>query len=380
MADVVADPSARWNPGPAPVTGWGAVPGQRDAVARLQAALECPVHAYLFVGPGGSGRRAALRVFAGERFAAGVADPVAAERHRRLAAAEHHPDLVVVEPEGAVFRGGRGAADTETEASVLIREAYASPVEAACKIVAAIGFETANDAAVGALLKTIEEPPERTTIVLVSEVVPTSQAAIASRCVRVDFGAIEPATLREILVAEGIDGDRAEIAAASAAGSIERARVLATDERLALRIAAWEAVPRRLDGTGATATLLVGELRATLDDALAPVAAHHAAELASFDAEVETYGITGATGRRHALQARHKRVERQSRLSELRLGLGAMARVYRDRATTDADPRGALEAIDVIGRAAGTFALSPNEELTLTALFWGLPGLGDPTG
>ncbi|MFP4513954.1 MAG: DNA polymerase III subunit delta', partial [Acidimicrobiales bacterium] len=72
--------------------GWARVVGQDDAIARLRAAAHTPAHAYLFVGPAGSGRRAAARIFAGELFATG-AGAEQADRHRRLAAAEQHPDL-----------------------------------------------------------------------------------------------------------------------------------------------------------------------------------------------------------------------------------------------------------------------------------------------
>ncbi len=358
-------------------SAWDAVPGQAAAVQRLRAAVEQPVHAYLFVGPEGSGKRAALRSFAGELFAAHAHDEAAADRHRRLAAAERHPDLVVVEPDGPVFRGGRGP-DGDTEASIVIREAYASPVEADRKVVAAIGFDTANDTAIGALLKTIEEPPERTTIVLVARTVPPNQAAIASRCVRVDFSAVEPAALRALLEAEGVDPERAELAVTSAGGNVDRARILATDDRLALRIDAWRAVPTSLDGSGAVATRLVAELSAMVDDALAPVTARHAADLEAFDAEVEAYGITSATGRRRALVARHKRIERQSRLGELRLGCTVLARAYLDAAAVDAadDAHALLDAADRIGDVSAALALNPNTELALTSLFWSLPRLG----
>ena len=43
---------------------WDEVVGQQDAVKRLQAAVDSPVHAYLLVGPEGSGTREAARAFA----------------------------------------------------------------------------------------------------------------------------------------------------------------------------------------------------------------------------------------------------------------------------------------------------------------------------
>lgn len=360
------------------VSAWDTVPGQPDALRRLRAAVDQPVHAYLFVGPEGSGKRAALRAFAGELFARDFVDPSEADRQRRLAAAEHHPDLVIVEAEGAVFRGGRGSSDGETEASVVIREAFASPVEARRKIVAAIDFDTANDAAVGALLKTIEEPPERTVIVLLARSVPPGQVAIASRAVRIDFATPDDGALLARLVAEGVDTGRAELAVASAHGNLDRARVLATDDRLALRIEAWRAVPASLDGTGATAARLVGELRAMLDDALVPVVAAHEADLATFDAEVEAYGSTGFAGRRRSLIARHKRIERASRLSELRLGCTVLARSYLDAAVTAPEPTELLDAVDRIGRMSTALGSNPNEELILVDLFWSLP-VSSPT-
>lgn len=357
-----------------PLTGWDLVPGQDEAVARLRAAVEHPVHAYLFVGPAGSGKRMALRAFAGELFAAEASADDAA-RHRRLCVLEHHPDLVVVEPEGAVFRGGKATSDGETEAATVIREAHRSPVEAARKVVVADGFHTANDAAVGSLLKTIEEPPRRSIVVLLAESIPPNQSAIASRCVQIDFHAIAPEAMRAHLVAQGVAPDTAEVAVSAADGNLDRARVLATDPRLALRVQAWRDAPTRLDGSGSAATTVTAELRAMLDDALAPVTSANDAEAAAFDEEIERYGLTQVTGRRNALKARHKRVERQSRLAELRMGLTTMAGVYRDEAVVSAAPGPLLDAIDAIGATTASFGLNPNEELALAALFVKLPPL-----
>ena len=77
---------------------WDLVVGQQEAVRRLEAAVTAPVHAYLFVGPGGAGKRRAATVFAGELLAA--ADPDNAERHRRLAVDESHADVHMLDPVG----------------------------------------------------------------------------------------------------------------------------------------------------------------------------------------------------------------------------------------------------------------------------------------
>ena len=320
------------------IDSWADVLGQPDAVARLKASVDNPVHAYLFVGPPGSGKRAAVRAFAAELFAAREPDPDAADRQRRLALAEHHPDLVMIEPEGGIFRGGRVASDAESDATVVIREAYRSPTDAALRVVVPVGFHTANEAAVGALLKTIEEPPGRSVMVLLSDLVPEEQATIESRCVRIDFHAVSDEVLRDALVAEGIEPERAGEVASLAAGDLTRARILATDERLHLRLTAWRDAPLHLDGSGARATDTVDELRSMIDDALAPLVARQEAEVVAFDEEAERYGQRGGSGRRKTLETRHKRVARKFRTDELRAGLATLGRAYREEAAVAAHP------------------------------------------
>jgi DNA polymerase-3 subunit delta' len=357
------------------IDSWADVLGQPDAVARLKASVDTPVHAYLFVGPPGSGKRAAVRAFAAELFAAREADPDAADRQRRLALAEHHPDLVLIEPEGGIFRGGRVASDAESDATVVIREAYRSPTDAALRVVVPVGFHTANEAAIGALLKTIEEPPGRSVMVLLSDLVPEEQATIESRCVRIDFHAVSDEVLRDALVAEGIEPVRAGEVASLAAGDLTRARILATDERLHLRLTAWRDAPLQLDGTGARATDTVDELRSMIDDALAPLVARQEAEVVAFDEEAERYGQRGGSGRRKTLETRHKRIARKFRTDELRAGLATLARAYREEAAVTAHPASPLGALDAIQRTAEALVFNPNEELMLYGLFATLPPL-----
>lgn len=355
---------------------WSMVVGQDEAVERLRASATSPVHAYMFVGPPGTGKRDALLAFAAELFAAGAADDYEADRHRRLALASHHPDLVIVEPEGAQFRGGREGADgVETEAARVIRETSRSPVEVRRKVVALIDFHLANESAIGSLLKTLEEPPDTAILVLLNEHVPTEQSAVASRCVQIEFRPIPPQTMIEALEGEGVEPDRARQAVALAGGDLTRARVLATDERLALRVDAWRAVPTRLDGTGARVAALVADLRAMIDDAAGPLIEAHAQEVVRFDEEAEMYGMRGVTGRKRSLTDRHKRIERRFRLDELRLGLATLAAVYRDAAASADEPAPMVAAAHDIHATVEALTVNPNEALALQALLLRLPAL-----
>ena len=102
------------------IDSWADIVGQDRAVAELRAATEAPVHAYLLVGPRGSGKRALAAAFAAELLSEGTTGEDA-DRHRRLALAEQHPDLVVFEREGAAI--------TKEQTDAIIRRASLAPVE-----------------------------------------------------------------------------------------------------------------------------------------------------------------------------------------------------------------------------------------------------------
>jgi DNA polymerase-3 subunit delta' len=342
---------------------WRDVVGQPGAVRRLTAAVDAPVHAYLLVGPSGSGKQALARAFAAALLSAGAADDTARERHVRLALAGQHPDLRLVEPEGNTFR--------KSDAERVVRNATLAPVEGARKVVVADGCEDMEDEAAGYLLKTVEEPPASTVFVLLTTEITPEIVTIASRCVRVELFALPTEVVAGQLVAEGVDPERAEVAASAAAGDLDRARTLATDDRLALRHQAWREVPTRLDGTGHRAATLVAELQSMIGEALGPLQERQATEVAALDEQIEQYGLRGS-GRKD-LETRHKREVRRFRTAELRFGLATLAGVYRDALAAHGARRDVVEATTRIDAAAVSLQRYPNETLLLQALVAHLP-------
>ncbi len=339
--------------------------GQDDAVRRLRAAVSAPVHAYLFVGPSGAGKRRAATTFAGEVLAA--ADPDGAERHRRLAEAEGHADVHILDPAGSSLR-------RDEEAEPLIVQASRSPVEGNRKVLIVNRFHTATPAAAASLLKTIEEPPATTIFVLLAEDVPPEHVTIESRCTRVDFPPVPTASIEAALVAEGlVDPDRAAVVAAAASGSMERARVLTDDDRLAARRESWWSIPDRLDGTGAAVAALVEEVRGLIDDAGDAKARVHEAELVALDEREEQLGTRGS-GRRD-LEARQRRELRQFRTEELRFGLSTLAGRYREAVVSGDERHGVLEASRHLRDTADSLVRNPNEALALQNLLLKLPAL-----
>ncbi len=335
---------------------WQSVVGQPAAVAELRSAAKAPVHAYLLVGPKGSGKRSLARAFAGEVLAEGQPD---AERHVQLALAEAHPDLVVVERVGASI--------SAEQASQIVERASRTPVEGKRKVLVLDEFHLVTAVVGPKLLKVVEEPPTGTVFVVLAEQVTPDLVTLASRCVRVDLGPVPYEAVVSQLIAEGADETHARAAAQASSGDLARARVLVADERLALRQRLWEELPSRLDGTGSAAALSAEEVLAVIDDAMVPLRSTHEQELAALDERVAATGERGA-GRREVIE-RHKRTERRYRTDELRLGLATLARHYRDRLATEARPSASLEALRAIQSTAEGLVRNPNERLQLEALF-----------
>lgn len=347
-----------------PSSVWDGVIGQDRAVARLRAAAETPVHAYLFIGPPGSTKDTAARAFAAQLLA-GSDD--ARTRTGRLALLGEHPDVREVRRTGASIN--------KEQIDDIIRIASRAPMEGDRQVLVLDEFHLLSADGAARLLKTLEEPPPSTVFIVLADTVTPELVTIASRCVRIEFGAIDQAHIERVLLAEGADSERAAMAARSAAGNLDRARVLVSDDSLVRRRNAFATVPRRLDGRGATVATLADEISRLADEAAAALTPRHDAEVAALEERIATLGERGSG--RKALEDQHKREVRRFRTDELRAGLGVMAGAYRDAAV---DGRGVrpevhIHAVERIHRALDALDRNPNEALLLQSLLLDLPSI-----
>ncbi|HET9059228.1 MAG TPA: hypothetical protein VFN61_04850 [Acidimicrobiales bacterium] len=336
-------------------------------LAQLRACAARPVHAYLFVGAPGSGKRAAATQFAAMLQCANGGED-ACETCERVWNGRH-PDVFVFEREGASL--------TMDQAREVSRLSARTSTEGGPTVIVLPELQLARDA-VPALLKTIEEPSGRTVFLVLADFLPPELATIASRCALVEFPPLNEAQVAAALVAGGVSPAEAHQAAALAGGRLDRARLLAGDPEAVARYEAWRSVPAKLDGTGATVAALVDDLLALLKKSASTLTARQQSEIEELArANSGAVGkvpasVSRAAGKLGAaeLEARHKREQRRQRTDELRAGLAALASAYRDRAGTGAIAAGAAaEAVSVIDGFSADLAYNPGEQLGLQALF-----------
>jgi len=207
-------------------------------------------HAWLLCGPEGSGKatfayRAARRLLGAapdpSRGPLGTRpdDPVA-----RLVAAQSHPDLLVLE---RAVEGGKTKKSISVDQARDLPEFFSkSPSQARYRVAVIDAADDLNLNAANALLKVLEEPPERGVLFLVTHAPGRLLATIRSRCRRLAFP-VWPSHALEDLVRDqtGVSSAEAARVAGMAGGSPGRALALASGATLeADRLAqAWVAAP-----------------------------------------------------------------------------------------------------------------------------------------
>ena len=350
-----------------------------------------PSHAYLFHGPAGTGKRAVARAFAAALLMRGARTPATvAERVTR----DSHPDLTWVTPSGAAEML---VADIEEP---VVAAASRTPFESARRVFVIEGAETMNDQAANRMLKTLEEPPPFTHLVLLADRREDVLATIASRCQPVRFDPLPSALIARRLAGTGaggangagLDVDRGLACARLALGDAGVAERLASEEGEALRARAEDFVRSAIAGATDKRMWL-----GLLD--VAKAAGTAAGERAQEQLERELEFVPSKERKRYEREGAEarRRGERRERTRTLDLGLrlaelwlrdllcvceGAPGLVYAvdRRAQLEKDAGGRDGAslrrgIELVADTRLSLGLNVSEELALEALAYRLQAL-----
>jgi DNA polymerase III subunit delta' len=300
------------------VSSFDSVPEQHEAKRLLTAALaEGPVHAYLFHGPAGVGKRELALRFAGELLG-----------DQTRVARGSHPDLYVLEPLGEQIR-----IDDVRE---LRRDLHMRPFESDRRVYLIFGADALNEDAADALLKDLEEPPPYAVVVLVAERLGPLPETIRSRCQLVPFRRLSEPALREAIAKHAAGLSEAEIAtlARTAGGRLGRALELldpaAAGRRGELiRVARGVYNEPGFDTSASTEALVAG------------ITERGNEAKAAAEARLETMEMTGREAEQYA-----RRAQRGAEREELLALLEELEWWYRDLVVVAAGAEGAAVHVD----------------------------------
>ncbi len=195
--------------------------------------MERVSHAYLFSGIEGCGKRKTAlafvqAVFCGKEDACGICPSC------RKVAGGQHPDLHILEPDGAFIK-----IDQVRE---LQKELSYRPFEAPKKACIIDGAEKLNLSSGNALLKTLEEPPGNALMILITPERSAVLQTILSRCQTLDFQPLPGALIEERLIRDQFPAEAARVAATLSGGSLRRGIEIAADGVLEGRVSFLERV------------------------------------------------------------------------------------------------------------------------------------------
>ena len=232
---------------------WDDLRGHRDQIEMLRRSIARgrQAHAYLFAGSPGIGKSRFARIFAQSLFcekhddtellACGDCSPC------RQMDAGSHPDFFAIGcPEGkneipvSVFYGDKERRGQEG----LIHDLSLRPMAGTRRIAVLDDANRMNEEGANAMLKTLEEPPPNSMLILIAENLDAMLPTIRSGCQLVRFSPLAASDVSDLLLENEIAStpEEATAAAAMSEGSLHIASQLLNPALRALRLKLYEAL------------------------------------------------------------------------------------------------------------------------------------------
>jgi DNA polymerase-3 subunit delta' len=191
--------------------------GHQQAKKQLAQAIESSriAHAYLFTGPDGIGKKKTAIAFAKAiNCHSGQGEDNCASC--RKIEKDNHPDVDIIRADGQFIKIER--------IRELIEELTYKPYEGKKKVAIFDEAEKLTLQAMNTLLKTLEEPPGETLLILISSHPQVLLPTVRSRCQEVYFHPLSETDLQELIIKKkGVDPSRAKWISRFSGGSAQKA-------------------------------------------------------------------------------------------------------------------------------------------------------------
>ncbi len=249
---------------------WNTLFGHAGQIEKLRcsAATGRLAHAYAFVGPSGIGKK---------RFAFELAQCLLCDEHTdadldacgrcancQQVAAQSHPDLFAV----GLLEGKRemlleqfiGKKETRGKEG-LCHDLSLKPMSGRRRMAIIDAADVLTDESSNALLKTLEEPPPNSVLILIATNADLLLPTIRSRCQVVAFQPLSVADVTRLLIQQGVTKDECDAAQAArlCGGSLDAARQLLDPHLRTLRSTLYDLLAAQpFRSTHAAATVIAG--------------------------------------------------------------------------------------------------------------------------
>ena len=211
--------------------GFDAIVGQHHPITLLKTLIRNGTlpHALLFTGDDGVGKQTTAMAFAMacncRTLKSALASPVkpnAIDACGECAPCKkiiggHHPDIIQIAPMPSVIK--------IDQIRALLENLALKPNEADKRVVIISNAQCMNPESGNALLKVLEEPPDRTLMVLTARQTSDLLPTIVSRCRHIHFSPLDAADIEQVLIqVDQVKAQSARTVAGLCGGSIARAR------------------------------------------------------------------------------------------------------------------------------------------------------------
>jgi DNA polymerase-3 subunit delta' len=267
----------------------GEIIGHRRQLEILRLALKSGRlhHAYLFVGPEGIGKRTLAIALAKAVHCSDSSDDFCGScvNCRRIADG-NHPDVRIIE-----LLAGKKEISIQ-QVREFERELNYRSFTGKRKIMIVDPATLMNLASQNALLKTLEEPPQDSLMILIAPSAGGLLPTVRSRCLRISFAPLARSDVVQYLrTQQGMSGDEVEFLAALSMGSIGAAMGLVKDVLIEKR-RVWAGILGALKAGDYQAAVVAAEaLAGNRDEAL-----KFLAWAQSWFRDLLLYGVTGDSG------------------------------------------------------------------------------------
>lgn len=332
-------------------------------------------HAYLFVGPPGSGKHEAAEALAKCVVCPSGGDDVCDECRR--VAHRTHADVHWLSP-------GSSTGYLVSQVRELIADTNLAPVRAERKVYVLERAELLRGAAANALLKTIEEPPESTVFVLCARSVAPMLPTIVSRCQQVSFSVTTPAAgVAEVTRSCSATAAEARVALAVAGSPARAVDYLRSTARQQVRRLVVDAIDALARDDSWDVLLAAREIVAAVSVPLADV------RQAQEDALKQTQDFLTASALKQVADANKRELTARER-SGMMEALAAARSLLRDvllrcedigepivnedaaaivdRLAAHGDTRAAVRALEAVDRAESDLAHNVSPQLTVEVM------------